>query len=125
MWCHLALTVCILSATIHSRSNDRIHEELLLIQWYYWGFFLSPMIKNALHCIPIPSQLQLPDDPSLPGNMRVVFLAISSSCLLLDNRLLYHKWLTLTTKLDPIKLIFQCAQLCSTSTLNLQCIYIH
>ena len=85
-------------------------EELsAAVQWYYWGFFLSPMIKNALPCIPIPSQLQLPGILS-KDILPVVFLAISSlslsAALIID--CLYHKWLDTNNKTgNPIKLIFQ------------------
>ena len=81
-------------------------EELsAAAQWYYWCFFVSPLLKNALPCLSFSNELQL-----IQYFLPVVFLALSSlslsAALIMD--CLYHKWLDTNNETgNPIKLIFQ------------------
>ena len=74
------------------------------VQWYCWGYYIAPLMKEMLQCVPIPNQLQYLD--ILPN----IFLTLSTLCLsaALIMDCLYHKWLDTNNKTgNPIKLIYQ------------------
>ena len=80
-------------------------EELsAVVQWYYWGFIIGKLIRDILHCISIPRQLEFVD--VIP----VVLLMLGSLCLsaVMIMACLYHKWLDTNDKTgNPIKFIFE------------------
>ena len=81
-------------------------EELsAAAQWYYWCFFVPPLIKNALPCLSFSTELQ-----QISYFLPVVFLILSSlsfsAALVLD--CLFYKWLDTQNKTgNPMKLIYQ------------------
>ena len=80
-------------------------EELnAVVQWNYWGFIIGKLIRDILHCISIPRQLEFVD--VIP----VVLLMLGSLCLsaVMIMACLYHKWLDTNDKTgNPIKFIFE------------------
>ena len=82
-------------------------EELsAAVQWYYWGFFVSPLITYALPCTSFSNQLQLRFPDFLPVAFLILGSLSLSVALIMD--CWYHKWLDTHNKTgNPIKLIFQ------------------